>query len=133
MVKRIERLAKSRDFSMCYSQGRVFKGRYIVAHVRPNGTPQSRVGFSVSKKLGKAVYRNRVKRRLRAIIAHVSHQMADGFDVVIAARVAAANAPFQVLTDGVCDVLSRAGILMTSSPAQTPNSGSEPIKEETSS
>ncbi|HHT28458.1 MAG TPA: ribonuclease P protein component [Firmicutes bacterium] len=132
-MKRIERLAKSRDFHLCYSQGRVSKGRYIVAHVRPNGMPQSRVGFSVSKKLGKAVYRNRVKRRLRAIVAHLSHQMADGFDVVISARVAAADAPFQVLTAGVYDVLCKAGILSATSPVRKLNSVSEPLKEETSS
>ena len=65
------------------------------------GTPSARFGFTVTKKLGNAVTRNRIRRRLKAAIAQVARPHANpNFDYVIVARAAAFDRPFQsILAD----------------------------------
>src|SRR5690606_15297639 len=62
------RLRRSEDFRACYEKGHMHRGSLVVVHVLPNSLPVTRIGYSVSKRLGKAVQRNRVRRRLQAIM-----------------------------------------------------------------
>lgn len=94
-----ERLQRPEDFRQCYAKGRMVKNTVGVLHVVHTGEPHARVGFSVSKKLGKAVARNRVKRRLRHIVRALP--LRPGFDAVLAARVRAKDIPFAELERGV--------------------------------
>lgn len=59
---------------------------YLVVYCKRNGTDTSRVGYTVSTKLGKAVVRNRVRRRLREIYRLNSDKLLKGYDMVIVAR-----------------------------------------------
>ncbi len=77
----------------------------------PNGLAQSRLGFSVSKRVGKAVVRNKVKRRLREVLRPVS--LKPGQDIVFIARPAAATADFAALREAVLGLLSRAHLVET--------------------
>ena len=74
---------------------------------RPPGI--TRFGFSVAKRVGVAVVRNRVKRRLREATRRLATR--SGYDVVLIARPAAAGAPFAELEAAVRDAFSRSGIL----------------------
>ena len=59
----MERLRNPREFSFVYKKGTPCFGRYVVVSALPNGKTASRVGFAVSKKLGTAVTRNKVREK----------------------------------------------------------------------
>ena len=82
------------------------------------GGQQTRVGFAVGKKVGNAVVRNRVKRRLRAAISAVT--LAPGWDVVVIARPPAAALRYAPLSDGLFALLRRAGLLAPPQPVTAP-------------
>ena len=108
MEKRF-RLRKSGDFRLVRSAGRSWAHPLLVLYARPNGLDQTRVGFAVSKRIGNAVTRNRVRRRLREGVR--SLPLRPGWDVVISAKAAAAGADFHELREAVADLLARARIL----------------------
>lgn len=110
MAGKLMRLRSSDEFRACYGQGRMYKSHVAVLHVLPNGLPYSRVGFSVSKRIGKAVKRNLVRRRLQAIMQSVN--LRPGYDVVLAARMRAKELPFAELKQGVIALLRRADLVL---------------------
>jgi ribonuclease P protein component len=75
----------------------------------PNGLEQSRFGFSVSKKVGKAVVRNRIKRLLREIVRLTPVE--PGWDIVFIARKAASTADYYQLNNAVERLIWRAYLL----------------------
>lgn len=77
----------------------------------PNGLPHSRFGFVVSGRVGKAVVRNRVRRRLREAIRRRLAQIEKGYDVVIIARPEVAVTSHDKLVEALDGLLRRAGVL----------------------
>ena len=75
----------------------------------PNGLDLSRYGFSVTKKVGKAVQRNRLKRLLRQIVG--SQLLKSGWDIVFIVRRRAVDADYHQLEKAVAGLLSRARLL----------------------
>ena len=90
-----------------------FAGPYLVLYARKNRTNTNRVGITVSKKLGKAHIRNRVRRRLREVYRLNEVCFAPGWDIVVVARSRAVEAPFDKLTAGFLSLAKKAGILRT--------------------
>jgi ribonuclease P protein component len=76
---------------------------------RPNGSSLSRYGFSITKKVGKAVRRNRLKRLLREIMR--AQSLKPGWDIVVMARSAAAGADYHELEGAITKLLARAELL----------------------
>ena len=84
----------------------------LVLYARKNHLEVNRVGITVSKKLGKAHIRNRVRRRLREVYRLNEAQFQPGWDIVVVARSRAIEAPFDVLTKSYLSLADKAGILV---------------------
>jgi ribonuclease P protein component len=81
------RLTRSADFDRVFRTGRSHAGREFVLYVFPRGDGErQRLGLSVSRKVGGAVDRNRVKRLLREAFDRAGNRLPDGTDAVIVAR-----------------------------------------------
>jgi ribonuclease P protein component len=93
--RRRARITRSGDFDAVYRRGRSAANRHLVVYAfaredRPAGAP-ARLGLSVSRKVGGAVERNRVKRVLREPFAAIAPELPAGIDVVVIARPGAAE------------------------------------------
>jgi ribonuclease P protein component len=106
------RLTRSQDFTAALRGGRRAGRPLVVVHLRPDaGTGRARVGFVTSKAVGNAVLRNRVRRRLRHVMASRLAALPDGALVVVRATPAAAAASSDQLGADVDRALTRLGIL----------------------
>ena len=86
-------------------------GPYMVLYARKNRTGTNRIGITVSKKLGYAVVRNRVRRRLRECYRLNEDKFQPGWDIVVVARTKAIRADFVKLQESYLELAKRAGIL----------------------
>jgi ribonuclease P protein component len=107
MLPKRHRLTRSRDFARVRRHGRSAGSQLLALYALPTRTPDLRVGFSVSKKVGKATVRNRVKRLLREAVRHQLPALRQGQDLVFIARPPAATADYGQIAETVCELLSR--------------------------
>jgi ribonuclease P protein component len=118
-VKRRNRLSRSRDFDAVYRQGRSVAARYLVLYSfpQPDRDREPRLGLAVSRKIGGAVERNRIKRQLREAYDRLASETSQGHDYVLVARAGLAEAAsangFDWLLERVRDVFAEARALET--------------------
>jgi ribonuclease P protein component len=99
-------LTKPEQYARVYNGGSSWVNNLLVLKALPNGLTMSKYGFSVSKRVGKAVVRNKVKRLLREILRVT--RLKPGWDIVIIVRPAAGSTDYVKLKHSVTDLLSRA-------------------------
>ena len=93
-----ERLRRGSDYLKCYRKGRRKHGTFSVLYSAPNELVHPRLGITVSRKVGRAVTRFRLKRRIREIYRRWSERSRlPAFDLVVHVKPAAAQASFEQL------------------------------------
>ena len=99
------------EFRRIYRKGRSAVSPCLVVYCQKNRRGQSRLGVTVSTKLGHAVVRNRVRRRLREIYRLNREKMPAGYDIIVVARVRAAETPYRKLERQYLRCLGELGLL----------------------
>jgi len=111
-VQKENRLARREDFNKVYRYGKSVANMQLVLYILPRPQqPQFRLGVSVSKKLGNAVVRNRIRRLLKEIVRHHGDSLPGGIDLILIARKPAVDLTYQELEKCVLHVMKRASLL----------------------
>ncbi len=112
-------------FSCALKRNHIFRRLYrtqgaanghLVLYARPNRLGRNEVGITVSKKLGGAVVRNRIRRRLREVYRLSEDRFTPGWDIVVVARGRALRAPFHALTASYLALAGQLGLLREDAP-----------------
>lgn len=98
-------------FRRAYNKGKSAVTPTLVLYARPNGGGQNRLGLTVGAKVGKAHTRNRIRRRVRESYRLREAGVKTGYDLVIVARAAAADARFRELDGHLGSLLKRLDLL----------------------
>lgn len=112
MLKKTYRIKKNKEFVRTYKKGKVFFSPSIVMYAVNNEKAETRFGFSVSKKVGNAVFRNRVKRKLREICRLNMHKIKGGYDIIIVARAIAASKKYSEILNETEKLLNKAKVII---------------------
>ncbi len=94
-------LKRNSDFRRVYARGKSAASPCAVIYCQKNRLGVNRVGYTVSRKLGHAVVRNRVRRRLREIVRLNGNRLRQGCDIIVVARVRAVDSEYRKLEEDV--------------------------------
>lgn len=97
--KREQRLRNSKQFDHAYQSGLRVQAPFFVLYGTLNQKDFHRLGTTVSRKIGKAVVRNRIKRRIREIFRRYMPKDIPAMDLVLNARKAIRDCPFGILKE----------------------------------
>ncbi|MCL2402121.1 MAG: ribonuclease P protein component [Oscillospiraceae bacterium] len=104
-------LTKNYEFKRLYNKGKSMSTSCVVVYCRRNGSNANRLGITVSTKVGNAVQRNRVRRRLKEIYRLNEDNLTNGFDIVIVARVRARFAEYKMLESSVLSLMKKLNLM----------------------
>lgn len=111
-MKNIQRLKKNKEFQKVFQNGKSTANRQFVVYVlEQSNNDYSRMGLSVSKKIGNAVTRNRIRRYIKEAVHNIEDKLITGTDFVIIARKPTANMNLIETNRSLNHVLKLAGIL----------------------
>jgi ribonuclease P protein component len=121
----LQRLRQRADFLAAATGGRAPVSGFVLQALDRREDGPVRVGFTVSKKVGNAPERNRVRRRLREMVRLSPAEMRQGYDYVLIGRRAALGLPFERLVEDFMRALNRVhtGKSTGTSPSATPHAG----------
>ena len=98
-------------FLRLYRTGGTVTGRYLVLYYKKNNVGKNRLGITVSKKVGKAVVRNRIRRLIKESYRLHENSIKSGFDIVFVSRVRTANVDFNTVKSELINHLSAADLI----------------------
>ena len=110
-MKHTVSLKQNHEFRRLYNKGTSAASPYLAVYCRKNRLGYSRLGLTTGVKLGHAVQRNRVRRRLREIYRLSEDRLSPGWDIVVVARVKAVHARYSDLERSFHQLARKLGLL----------------------
>lgn len=105
------KLRKNFEFRNVYRRGKSYSNQYLVLYVKKNNSEINRVGISVSKKVGKANIRNRVKRIIRESYRLNTDEINKGYDFVFIARNTTKGKDYKTIEKSLLNLFNKSGVL----------------------
>lgn len=123
-------LKQNHLFRRLYQKGKSSPGRCLVVYCRKNGLGYNRLGLTAGTKLGHAVVRNRIRRRIREAYRLSESSYVLGYDIVIVARHRAAEADFQEIRDCLLTQFEKLGLIRKEKPHEENTSVADSVLPE---
>lgn len=111
LLKTENRLKKNKDFKVIYKKGKSYANRDFVIYYKKNPYGITRIGFSVSKKVGRAWKRNEIKRRLREILRKNDSLLALGYDIIVIVRQSIKETDYFLIEKSLNHALKGSGLI----------------------
>jgi ribonuclease P protein component len=111
-LSRAQRITRTREFEQAYDQGHKYHGRFMVMWLRRGDNAGLRLGVVASRRVGNAVQRARAKRRMREVYRRQRGSMRGNVDVVLVARQAILDAPWDDVVRDLARLAGSAGLLV---------------------
>lgn len=105
-MKKYEVVKTHEDFNKIIKNGQRIKNSFYNIYIMKNNESISRFGIAVGKKLGNAVYRNKMKRRLRMILTNQKKEFSKGYDYIIIMKEKTKQLSFEELEIKLIDLLN---------------------------
>jgi ribonuclease P protein component len=102
------KLKKNYEFKKVYTEGRYYVEKFVVMYIIVNNSASNRVGFSVSKKVGNSVIRNKVKRLMKEVYRKYADNNKIGFDIVFTARVGSGSVDYKTIENNIMSIMRKA-------------------------
>ena len=123
-------LKQTHLFRRLYQKGKSASGRCLVVYCRKNGLPYNRLGLTTGTKLGHAVVRNRIRRRIREAYRLSEQSYVLGYDIVVVARHRAVNASYQEIAQCLWGQMDKLGLLRKEQSHEAADAVSDPVVPE---
>ena len=118
-MKRFPSIKKNTEFREIYDTGKPRANKYLVMYVRTNGLDHSRIGISVSKKIGNSVVRHRMVRLVREAFRLHVQETKQGYDIVVVVRATAVGQTYREIEQAYLHLLQLQGIKTGKEPEAT--------------
>jgi len=106
-------LKKNFEFHRLYNKGKSAASPLLIVYCRRNGKQYNRLGITVSKKVGNAVHRNKLRRRIRETYRINEASFICGWDIVVVARIKCRLAPYSQLSSDFLSMAARLGLIVS--------------------
>lgn len=116
-LPRSRRLRLKTDFRRVFAARQVFIDRELIVHAAANGGRPTRLGLAVTRKVGSAVRRNRIRRLMREAFRLHQHRFPTGLDLVLVPR-KGAQLTLESISASLCKLVERAGRACLPRPAR---------------
>lgn len=123
-------LKQNHLFRRLYQRGKSAAGRFVVVYCRKNGLDYNRLGLTVGTKVGHAVVRNRIRRRIREAYRLSEQRYLRGYDIVVVARGRAADASYQEIAICLLAMSQKLGLIRRETDHETAPAVADPVLPE---
>lgn len=109
-MKKINRIKKRKEFNYIFKNGKSISSKNIVLIYTPSKLKVYKIGYSVSKKVGKAVVRNKVKRRMKEAVLKVTSKLVPKMNYIFVAKPSASEATFLEICENINFLVNKIGL-----------------------
>lgn len=110
-MNKIYRLRSNMEFKQVYTGGKSYWNRNLILYVKRTNTGNTRVGYSITKKIGNSVVRNKIRRRMKEIYRLKFDYIKDNFDLIFIPKKNVVDISYKELESAMVHILRISGVL----------------------